>query len=221
MVERVEATGDYEGAVYSAAGTVAAAIRIWSGEITNAFVFTGYGDHHAGSNFFGGGCYFNGAAIAVHELREKFSVRRFAIIDTDAHHGDGTWELFENDPNVLYICFCSRRFQEKNKNVNIQVPSRVNDSRYLALTKDAFEKWGKIFQPEIIFWNWGYDGTIGEYGDIGLTPKLHFQMARDIKGQAQEVCKGKLVIILCGGSQRNLAALLIPRIIEILADQSV
>lgn len=221
MVERVEATGDYEGAIYSAAGTVAAAIRIWSGEITNAFVFTGYGDHHAGSNFFGGGCYFNGAAIAVHELREKFSVRRFAIIDTDAHHGDGTWELFENDPNVLYICFCSRRFQEKNKNVNIQVPSRVNDSRYLALTKDAFEKWGKIFQPEIIFWNWGYDGTIGEYGDIGLTPKLHFQMARDIKGQAQEVCKGKLVIILSGGSQRNLAALLIPRIIEILADQSV
>ena len=220
MVERVEATGDYEGAVYSAAGTVAAAMRIWSGEITNAFVFTGYGDHHAGSNFFGGGCYFNGAALAIHELRGKFGLRRFAIIDTDAHHGDGTWELFENNPNVLYMCFCSGQFQEKNNNVNIRVPFRVNDSRYLALAKDAFERWCKSFQPEIIFWNWGYDGSAGEYGDIGLTPELHFQMARDIKHMAQEMCTGRLVVILCGGSRRKLASFLIPRIIEILTDQS-
>jgi acetoin utilization deacetylase AcuC-like enzyme len=221
MVERVKATGDYEGADYSAAGTVAAAIRIWAGEITNAFVFTGYGDHHAGSNFFGGGCYFNGAAIAIRELREHFSVKRFAIIDTDAHHGDGTWELFENDPNALYICFCSRRFEEKNKNVNVHVPVGVNDSSYLALVMDAFEKWGKVFQPEIIFWNWGYDGTAGEYGDIGLTPELHVQIAVEIKRLAQEVCNGRLVIILCGGSQRKLASFLIPRIIEILSDQSL
>lgn len=221
MVKRVEATGDYKGAVYSAAGTVAAAIRIWSGEITNAFIFTGYGDHHAGSNFFGRGCYFNGAAMAVRELREKFSIKRFAIIDTDAHHGDGTWELFENDRDVLYICFCSGRFEEKNSNVNIHVPFRVTDSSYLALAKDAFGRWCKTFQPEIIFWNWGYDGTVGEYGDIALTPKLHFQMARDIKQMAQEMCTGRLVIILCGGSRRELALFLIPRIIEILAEQSV
>ena len=96
MIGRVKATGNYEGALYSAAGTVAAATRICSGEITNAFVFTGYGDHHAGSTFFGGGCYFNGAALAISEVRRKFPITRFAIIDTDAHHGDGTWELFEN-----------------------------------------------------------------------------------------------------------------------------
>ena len=72
MLEQVKATGNYEGALYSAAGTVAAARRICSGEISNAFVFTGYGDHHAGSTFFGGGCYFNGAALAISEVRRRF-----------------------------------------------------------------------------------------------------------------------------------------------------
>ena len=74
MIERVKATGNYEGALYSAAGTVAAAAKICSGEITNAFVFTGYGDHHAGSTFFGGGCYFNGAALAISEVRREFAI---------------------------------------------------------------------------------------------------------------------------------------------------
>jgi len=218
MVDRVKATGNFEGALYSAAGTVAAAVRICSGELTNAFVFTGYGDHHAGSSSFGGGCYFNGAAIAISEVQEKFGVKRFAIIDTDAHHGDGTWELFENNPAVLYICFCSDSSQEKNQNVNIHVPFGVKDHVYLALAKEAFNKWVKVFQPGIVFWNWGYDGTIGEYGDIGLTPESHLQMTREIKKLANEVCSGRLIVVLCGGSRRDYANFLIPRIIKILVD---
>jgi len=216
MVNRVRATGDYEGALYSAAGTLAAAVRVWSGEIINAFVFTGYGDHHAGSNFFGGGCYFNGAAVAIRDLQETFGAERLAIIDTDAHHGDGTWELFGNDPAVLYICFCSGSSQERNHNVNIHVPFRVGDSGYLALARDTFQNSVKAFQPEIIFWNWGYDGTIGEYGDMGLSLESHLQVAREMRELAHEVCGGRLIVILCGGSRRDYATFLIPRIIGIL-----
>jgi acetoin utilization deacetylase AcuC-like enzyme len=219
MVGRVKVTGGYEGALYSAAGTVSAGIRVCSGELTNAFIFTGYGDHHAGSNFFGGGCYFNGAAIAIHELREKFGVKRCAIVDTDTHHGDGTWELFQYDPDIRYICLCSGPFQERNGNVNIHVPTQIDDHGYLALARDALEKWLKGFHPEIIFWNWGYDGTTGEYGDIGLTPGLHLQMARGIKELAGEICNGRLVVVLCGGSRRVLASFLIPRVLEILASE--
>ena len=218
MVDRVKATGNYEGALYSAAGTVAASVKIFSGEIRNAFVFTGYGDHHAGSNFFGGGCYFNGAAIAIHEVRRRFAAKRFAIIDTDAHHGDGSWELFENDPELLYLCFCAGRSEEKNYNVNIQVPPKVTDSDYLGLAAEVLQKWVCPFKPEIIFWNWGYDGTIGEYGDIGLTPEFHIKLAKEIKEVAQEVCEGRLIVVLCGGGRRDLASFLIPRIIRVLID---
>lgn len=218
MIERVRATGNFEGALYSAAGTVAATKRVCAGELKNAFVFTGFGDHHAGSNFFGGGCYFNGAAIAVHESRDNFGVNRFAIIDTDAHHGDGTWELFKEDLDVLYLCLCNGPFGRENGNVNIHIPLRTRDEVYLTIARHAFERWIKPFCPEIIFWNWGYDGTKGEYGDIGLTPELHMQLASEIRKVAEEFSDGRLIVILCGGSRRDLASLIIPKVIEALID---
>jgi acetoin utilization deacetylase AcuC-like enzyme len=55
----------------------------------------------------------------------------------------------------------------------VHIPSRIDDDGYLGLAKDALKKWVRAFTPEIIFWNWGYDGTVRAYGDIGLTPELH------------------------------------------------
>ncbi len=217
MVEQVKRSGAFEGALFSAAGTVAAAIRIWRGEIDNAFIFTGYGDHHAGSHFFGGGCYFNGTAIAIYELRQRFGAGRFAIIDTDAHHGNGTWQIFETDLDLLYVCLCSGPTSEKNNKVNIQLPWSVNDEEYLRLVRENFVRRATRFQPEAIFWNWGYDGTQGEYGDIGLTADFHVQLAGELKRAADEACRGRLIVVLCGGSRRDLARHLIPEIIRVLA----
>jgi acetoin utilization deacetylase AcuC-like enzyme len=217
MVEQVKTTGSFEGALLSAAGTVRAAERIWKGEIDNAFVFTGYGDHHAGSNFCGGGCYFNGAAIAIQELRNRFGVKRFAIIDTDAHHGDGTWEIFGTDRDVLYVCFCGNPNWDENNKVDIHIPVGVTDMVYLEMIRRTLSTRLRIFQPEVLFWNWGYDGTRGEYGDIGLTPNFHILLASEIKAAANEICRGRLIVVLCGGSQRNLARYLIPKIIGILS----
>ncbi len=217
MVEEVRKTGNFEGALLSAAATVRAAEKIWTGEIGNAFVFTGYGDHHAGTQFFGGGCYFNGAALAIQVLRKRFGAKRFAIIDTDAHHGDGTWEIFEEDPDVRYVCFCADPYWEEDNKVNIQVPIRVKDREYLKLVQESFFPRVKIFRPEILFWNWGYDGTQGEYGDMGLTPECHILLAKELKAMAEEISEGRLIIVLCGGSRRDLARYLIPQVIEILS----
>ena len=106
-----------------------------------------------------------------------------------------------------------------NQNINIHVPSAVQNDHYLLQVKTALEERVKTFVPEIIFWNWGYDGTIGEYGDIGLTAQLHVQLAQEIKRFAIEICNGRLVVILCGGSRRDLAASIIPRILEVLANK--
>lgn len=218
MVSRVMSTDDFDGALYSASGTVAAANHVATGKLTNAFVFTGFGDHHAGSDFFGGGCYFNGAAIAIRQLRDRLGMIRFAIIDTDAHHGDGTWELFQDDPDVLYICFCNRAVKDINENWNVQVPYRVDDASYMAMVKHVLENRVKAFEPEIVFWNWGYDGTRGDYGDLGLSPMVHFKLTIEIRKTAHTVCKGRLVVVLCGGHRRDLARELIPSILRILSD---
>ena len=217
MVERVQKAGVYEGALYSAAGTYSAALKMWSGEITNAFVFTGYGDHHAGSYFFGGGCYLNGVAIAIQELAVRNGAGRVAVIDTDAHHGDGSWELFEKDSNVLYLCFCSGPSEERNNNVNIHVPYTISDDGYLLLAREALQKYAIPFQPKIMFWNWGYDGTVGEYGDMGLSALCQLNLARMITKSAWKLCEGRVIVVLCGGSRRDLAFMLIPKIIRVLS----
>ncbi len=56
--------------------------------------------HHAGRRFFGGSCYLNNAAVAVARLRS--TVGRVAVVDIDAHHGNGTQEIFYADPTVWY-----------------------------------------------------------------------------------------------------------------------
>ena len=217
MVEQVRKSIYYETALYSVGGTVQAAERIWRGDIDNAFVFTGVGDHHAGRDSFGGGCYLNGAALAIAHLRQSFGARRFAIIDTDAHHGDGTWDIFEADAEVLYVCFCGGGFRERNNKVNISVPWYTIDEAYLQQVASEFGPRARAFEPQLIFWNWGYDGTQGEYGDIGLSLDCHARLAGVIKGVAEEACQGRLVVVLCGGSSRRVASYTIPRIIRRLA----
>ena len=57
--------------------------------------------HHAGPAFFGGSCYFNNAAAAAQRLRDR-GVGRVAIVDIDAHQGNGTQEIFWDRDDVLY-----------------------------------------------------------------------------------------------------------------------
>ena len=218
MIERVKRTPYYDTALYSAGGTVQAAEEIWQGEIDNAFVFTGCGDHHAGKDFFGGWCYLNGAALAIKNLRQLYGARRFAIVDTDAHHGDGSWDLFKDDEEVLYLCLCCGGFVERKNKVNIPVSYQSSDEEYLRKVEEEFVPRCRRFEPELIFWNWGYDGTLGEYGDMGLTPDCHLKLAEIIKATADEVCQGRLVVILCGGHSRGIANCTIPRIVNCLAE---
>ncbi len=219
LIDSVKHTGDYESALYSAGGTVQAAEEILRGNIDNAFVFTSFGDHHAGRDFYHGMCYFNGAAIAIAMLQER-GVKRFAIIDTDSHHGDGTRDIFRRDSEVLHVCFCDRDYSDGCNKTDVKIPEHITDEEYLAKMKQVFVPRAKTFKPEYIFWEYGYDGTIGEYGDKGLSDDCHGRLAELIKATADEVCQGRLIVILCGGSTRDVAAYTIPRIIAILAELS-
>ncbi len=111
LLERVGEDPLCSTAWHSAGGVVAAGEKIASGEIANAFAFIGAGGHHAGRDEFGGFCCFNDVALCIVNLREKLGLRRFAILDTDAHHADGTREIFQGDADVLHICFCGTNYE--------------------------------------------------------------------------------------------------------------
>ena len=217
MIERVKGTGYYEASLYSAGGTVQAAKEIIKGRIDNAFVFTGFGDHHAGRNYFGGWCYFNGAAVAIAILKER-GAQRFAIVDTDSHHADGTRDIFCRDKDVLHICFCHQDYYDDNGNVDVLVPYGISNERYVEKMKQEFTSRVLAFRPEFIFWELGYDATQGEYGDKGISKDCHWKLAKVIKSAADEVCQGRLITILCGGSSRQLATCIIPVVIKQLAE---
>lgn len=216
MIDRVRETGYYEAASYSAGGTVQAALEVLQGKIDNAFVFTGVGDHHAGRNFFGGWCYFNGAAVAIAVLREG-GVKSFAIVDTDSHHADGTRDIFGRDKDVLHVCFCFQNYSDEYGNIDVAVPYGISDEGYIRKMEQEFVSRAISFKPEFIFWELGYDATQGDYGDKGVSRDCHVKLAMVIKEAADKVCQGRLIVILCGGSDRYLATYIIPKVIKQLA----
>lgn len=209
---------------HSVGGVVEAMERIWKGEIQNAFCFIGAGGHHAGREFFGGFCCFNDVAIAIENLRDRYGVRRFAILDTDAHHGDGTRDIYEKDPEILHVCLCGfDSISEDGTKVDVSVPydpwgRRGNpDELYLQAAKEAFTERAERFRPDLVIWYFGFDGHRGDYGDMGLSIVCYLGLADFMVEMADRLCQGKLLVVLGGGSRTDLATRIIPKIIAKLA----
>lgn len=222
---------------HSAGGVVLGAEKIAAGEIRNAFAFIGAGGHHSGRDFFGGYCCFNDVVLAMTVLRERHGVRRFAVLDTDAHHGDGTRDLVRNDPEVLHVCLCHSAYESPDgTKVDVPVPVGASpwrlfsrhepplatesassvDQRYYETARHAFYERCVRFAPELIFWYFGFDTHCGDYGDIGLTRKAYLLIARMMKELAERVCGGRLEVVLGGGSRSDIARDCIPPVIAIL-----
>ncbi len=215
---------------HSVGGVVLAAEMISRGEIRNAFAFIGAGGHHAGRSYFGGYCCFNDVVIAMRVLRDRLCVKRFAILDTDAHHGDGTRDLIKEDPDVLHVCMCSSRYESPDRTkVDVPAPGRPwyalrtdlgNDvnTEYAESAKRAFEPLVRNFKPELIFWYFGFDTHQGDYGDIGLGLEAYLLIAKMVRDLAEEICDGRLEVVLAGGSRSDIARHVIPPIIRVLGN---
>ena len=204
---------------------VAAAERIWLGELINAFAFIGAGGHHAGRDFFGGYCCFNDVSIAIERLREVHGLRRVAILDTDAHHGDGTRDIYRDDPAVLHVCLCGSDYASSDGtkvDVAIYRPcweaGARSDEVYLEAAEAAFAPRARTFCPDLLVWYFGFDGHRGDYGDLGLTAACYNGLVGLTLALAGQVCGGRLLVVLGGGSRADLASSLIPPIIARLAD---
>ncbi len=215
---------------HSVGGVVLAAEKIVQGEIRNAFAFIGAGGHHSGRDFFGGYCCFNDVVIAIHVLRERYGVKRFAILDSDAHHGDGTRDLLKNDADVLHVCLCSSSYESADgTKVDVPAPGRFRwfssspvssetdiDELYAQTAVQAFQSRVQDFKAEMLFWYFGFDTHQGDYGDLGLSLKAYLPIAKMMRCMAEELCTGRVEVVLGGGSRSDIARTVIPPVIGVL-----
>ncbi|MFQ6672301.1 MAG: histone deacetylase [Candidatus Tectimicrobiota bacterium] len=208
---------------HSAGGCVEAGERIMTGELRNGFVTIGAGGHHAGVNYFGGYCCFNDVALTITHLRQRGLARRFAVVDTDAHHGDGTRQIFHDDPEVLHICLCGTSWESPDgTKVDVKIPwvswrRADNNAPYLGLVEEHVPHRVRAFRPDLLFWYFGFDTHHGDYGSIGLTGECFFAICDVMVSLAEEVCDGRLAVVLGGGSRTDIATATIPEIIHRLA----
>jgi acetoin utilization deacetylase AcuC-like enzyme len=93
--------GTYPAARASADVALTAADLVADGEPA-AFALCRPPGHHAGRRFYGGYCFFNNSAVAAARLRDRLG-RRVALLDLDYHHGNGTQQIFWDDPDVLTV----------------------------------------------------------------------------------------------------------------------
>jgi acetoin utilization deacetylase AcuC-like enzyme len=93
-----------KAALTAIGGAMAAVDDVFSGAVDNAFVAARPPGHHAEHDKAMGFCFFNTIAIAARHAQKAHGAERVAIVDFDVHHGNGTQDIFYNDPSVL---FCS------------------------------------------------------------------------------------------------------------------
>ena len=218
LVEGFKQAWYAEGGLHTIGGMVEAAGKICAGELTNALNFMVAVGHHAGRSSAWGGTYASLTGPAIYDAREKFNVKRFAIIDTDSHHADGTRDIFYGDQDMLHVCFCSSNIIEDNgTKICVNAGYNTTDEAYLELVRKEFILRVKKFQPFMIIHLLGHDTAQGDYGDRGLTKNFFLELVRAVNKCAKEVCEGRYLITSMGGDRVDLADFIFPNVVKILA----
>jgi len=221
MLEMVARDGFCSTAYESVGSVVAGMEALAKGEIERAFCFIGAGGHHAGYGQFWGACCFNDVVIALTHTREITRFRRFAIVDTDAHHADGTSQLIREDPEVFLLCFCGVDYRAQGGGeVDVNV-HRLNgredaNSQYLDKVRQHLPL-VQQFKPDLLVWYYGFDTHEEDYGSLGLTEEAYFQIC-DLMIASAAQAQVPLQVVLGGGSLSHLATTTIPEIIRRLTE---
>ena len=132
----------------------------------------GGGTHHAFRSEGAGFCVFNDIAVAIQFLRQRKLIHRAAVIDLDVHQGDGTAEIFQDDPDVFTFsihCQSNFPFRKKRSRLDVALPDGVEDAEYLHQLRETLPA-VFAFKPDIVFYQSGVDPLASDVlGRLSLT----------------------------------------------------
>jgi acetoin utilization deacetylase AcuC-like enzyme len=210
----VNVTGrSFDVAVCAVGGILGGVDAVMSGRVQNAFCAIRPPGHHATAGQAMGFCIFNNVAIAARYLQRRYGLGRIFIVDWDCHHGNGTQELFYEDPSVYYFSTHQSPFYPKTgfphetgsgaaegTKMNVLLLRGATDADVLKIYRERLRPAVLNFKPDFILISAGFDAAHGDLlGGLELSPEGYAEMTRIVKELAATVCKGRLVSTLEGG----------------------
>lgn len=212
--------------------TLAAVDAVMEGEAERAFVPIA-GLHHAGRGHAAGFCVFNDCGVAAEYLRSKHGLKRIAYVDIDAHHGDGVFYGFEDDPDLIfadihedgrYLYPGTGAANETGKGrasgtkLNVPLPPGAGDTEF-------DDVWPKVLsyldeaKPEFIIMQCGADSLDGDpITHLRFTENTHARAATDLRKLADKHCNGRIVGTGGGGYNRQNLARAWTRVVQAFAE---
>ena len=224
--------GVYDTAARVVGATLVATDALMRGRCRSAFVPIA-GLHHAARGRAAGFCVFNDCGVVIEQLRSHYGLRRVAYVDIDAHHGDGVFYAFEDDPDLLfadihedgrYLYPGTGAAAETGKGpaagtkLNLPLEPGAGDEAF-------FPAWERVEQylvaqrPEFIILQCGADSLAGDpITHLQFTEEAHAHAAARLAVLSQQLCGGRLLGVGGGGYNRRNIARAWTRVVQAFVD---
>lgn len=202
--------GSAEAALRAAGSLVAACDAVLAGRATNAFCAVRPPGHHAERARAMGFCLFNNVAIGAMHLRAKHGLKRIAVIDFDVHHGNGTQDIFWNDPDLFYASTHQWPLypgtghpSEKgaaNNVLNAPLPPGAGSEAFRAAMSKVVLPALDSFGPEFVLISAGFDAHRADpLAELRLDESDYAWATDEICALAAKHCRSRVVSALEGG----------------------
>jgi acetoin utilization deacetylase AcuC-like enzyme len=219
--DTVVSAASFTVALAAAGACVAAVDAVVQGKDRNALCLVRPPGHHATPTRSMGFCLFNNIALAAQHAKTVHQLTRVLIVDWDVHHGNGTQDIFYEDPAIVF--FSIHRYgngfypgtgaedetgRGKGLGHILNAPIRYGTSRkdYHRRFTNALEKAADKIKPELVLLSAGFDAHVKDpIGSLGLEVEDFVALTRQVLDVARTHAKGRLVSCLEGGY--NLEAL--------------
>lgn len=225
--------GIFEAASAVVGTTLSAVDSIMNNETNRAFVPIG-GLHHAMRDRAGGFCVFNDCGVAVEHLRKNYGIKRIAYVDIDAHHGDGVFYSYQDDPDLIFADIHQDgqtiypgtghtheigTGEAIGTKVNIPLSIGANDEDFKVAWQDV-ENHLNQYQPEFIILQCGADSLSNDpITQMELSESSHAMAASSLCRIANSHCDGKLIALGGGGYNLENIAKAWTAVVQSLVDE--
>jgi acetoin utilization deacetylase AcuC-like enzyme len=205
----------FKDALLAAGGIITCTRAVLNNDAKNAFAIVRPPGHHAEPDRAMGFCIFNNVAIgaryALAGADGRPPLQRVAIIDYDAHHGNGTQAAFLNEERVAFLSthqwgiypgtgWIEDAPYAKKRIVNVPLPTGAGDTAYERIADEIFRPFVENYRPQMIFTSVGFDAHWSDpITTLGLSTAGYLTLARKVIQLAEEHCDGKIVFVLEGG----------------------